>query len=50
MRNVLAMRFFSENMMKGKLVLASKYDDKQWYFIKTGSLGETSWKLACGKK
>lgn len=50
MFNTLAENYYSENMMKGKLVHASVYEDKKWDYILPGSASEAGYAVACGKQ
>lgn len=49
MINMLALTNYSENMRKGIVVETYKID-KYWDYIAPGTMHESSWKTACGKK
>ena len=46
---LLAYIWFSRQMGNGKVVSSDNYDEK-WIPISPESIGETLWKIACGKK
>ena len=45
----LSLTWFSGNMGRGKVVTTNS-DEGMWKPVTPGSVGETMWKLACGKK
>ena len=46
---ILAFTWFDGQMGNGKVVV-SDYDPDKWIPIQPDSVGETKWKIACGKK
>ena len=46
----LAYTFFDGKMGNGKIVFTNSETSMKWQPIEPGSVGETLWKIACGKK
>ena len=49
-KRLLYLSFYSERIGEGRIIHAKSYTGKKWIPVPPGSLAETMWKFACGKK
>ncbi len=50
MRDLLAGAAFSGEMGTGEVIFSDTFPENNWVPIMPGSIGESEWKIACGKR